>query len=35
MRELSQFIIVAGFGAFCFGCGYLMGFLVTRHEWRE
>jgi hypothetical protein len=35
MRELSQFIIVAGFGAFCFGCGYLMGFLVTRHEWRD
>jgi len=32
---LLQFIIVAGFGAFCFGCGYLTGFIVTRNRWRE
>ena len=25
---LLQFIIVAAFGAFCFGCGYLTAFIV-------
>jgi len=25
MSELLQFIIVVGFGALCFGCGYLTG----------
>ena len=32
---LLQFIIVAGFGALCFGCGYLTGFIVTRNQWRD
>jgi hypothetical protein len=32
MSELSQFIIAAGFGALCFGCGYLTGFIVTRNR---
>jgi hypothetical protein len=29
MSELLQFIIVVGFGALCFGCGYLTGFIVN------
>ena len=29
MSELLQFIIVAAFGAFCFGCGYLTAFDPT------
>jgi hypothetical protein len=33
--ELLQFIIVVGFGALCFGCGYLMAFLVTRTRFRN
>jgi hypothetical protein len=34
---LSEFIIVFAFGAFCFGCGYLIAFIVTRTngEWGE
>jgi hypothetical protein len=32
MSELLQFIIAAGFGALCFGCGYLTGFIVTRNR---
>jgi hypothetical protein len=35
MSELLQFIIVVGFGALCFGCGYLTGFIVTLNRWRE
>ena len=35
MSEISQFMIVAGFGAICFGCGYLMAFIVTRNQWRD
>ena len=35
MSELLQFIIVVGFGALCFGCGYLTGFIVTRNRWHE
>ena len=35
MSELLQFIIVVGFGALCFGCGYLTGFIVTCNHWRE
>jgi hypothetical protein len=23
------------FGAFCFGCGYLTAFIVTRNQWRD
>jgi hypothetical protein len=33
--EVLQFIIVVGFGALCFGCGYLMAFLVTRTRFRN
>jgi hypothetical protein len=35
MSELSQFIIVAAFGGLCFGCGYLIAFIVTRNKWRD
>ena len=35
MSELSQFLIVAAFGAICFGCGYLIAFIVTRNKWRD
>jgi hypothetical protein len=35
MSELSQFVIVAAFGALCFGCGYLIAFIVTRNKWRD
>ena len=35
MSELLQFIIVAAFGALCFGCGYLIAFFVTRNRWRD
>jgi hypothetical protein len=35
MSDLSQFVIVAGFGALCFGCGYLIAFIVTRNRWRD
>ena len=34
MSELLQFIIVVGFGAICFGCGFLTSFIVTRKHWR-
>jgi hypothetical protein len=32
---LLQVLIVVAFGAFCFGCGYLTGFIVTRNHWRD
>jgi hypothetical protein len=32
---LLQVIIVVAFGAFCFGCGYLTAFIVTRNQWRD
>jgi hypothetical protein len=35
MSEQLQFIIVVAFGALCFGCGYLAGFIVTRIKWRR
>jgi hypothetical protein len=35
MSDLLQFIIVAAFGAFCFGCGYLTSFIVSRNRWRD
>ena len=36
MREqLLQFGIVVAFGAFCFGCGYLTAFIVSRNQWRD
>src|SRR5262249_26528006 len=35
MSELSQTMIVVGFGALCFGFGYLTAFIVTRNKWRD
>ena len=35
MSELLQFIIVAAFCAFCFGCGYLTAYIVSRNRWRD
>ena len=35
MSELLQVLIVVAFGAFCFGCGYLTAFIVTRNQWRD
>jgi ABC-type Fe3+ transport system permease subunit len=35
MSELLQFTIVAAFGGLCFGCGYLIAFIVTRNKWRD
>jgi hypothetical protein len=32
---LLQFLVVVAFGAFCFGCGYLTAFVVTRNQWRD
>jgi hypothetical protein len=33
--ELLQFIIVVGLGAVCFGCGYLIAFILTCHKYRD
>jgi hypothetical protein len=34
MNDLPlQIIIVVAAGAFCFGCGYLAGFIATRIKW--
>jgi hypothetical protein len=30
-----QVLIVVAFSAFCFGCGYLTAFVVTRNQWRD
>jgi adenosyl cobinamide kinase/adenosyl cobinamide phosphate guanylyltransferase len=35
MSERLQFIILVVFGAFCFECGVLTAFIVTRNEWRK
>ena len=32
---LLQVVIVVAFGSFCFGCGYLTAFIVTRNQWRD
>jgi hypothetical protein len=32
---LLQVLIVVGFGALCFGCGYLTAFFVARNRWRD
>jgi len=32
---LLQVVIVVAFGAFCFGCGYLTAFIVSRNQWRD
>jgi hypothetical protein len=34
-EQLQQFIIVAAFGGLCFGCGYLIAYVVTRNKWRD
>jgi hypothetical protein len=35
MSEQLQFIILVALGGLCFGCGYLVAFIVTRNKWRE
>ena len=36
MNQLAlQVLIVVAFGAFCFGCGCLTAFIVTRNQWRD
>jgi hypothetical protein len=32
---LPQLIIVVAAGALCFGCGYLIAFIVTRTRFRD
>jgi hypothetical protein len=32
---LLQVVIVVALGAFCFGGGYLTGFIVTRNRWLD
>jgi hypothetical protein len=32
---LLQVLIVVAFGALCFGCGYLIAFIVTRNKYRD
>jgi len=29
-QQLLQYVIVVAFGALCFGCGYLIAFIVAR-----
>ena len=35
VSELLQFIIVVAFGAFCFGRGSIIAFIVTRNKYRN
>jgi hypothetical protein len=36
MSELIlQFVIVVALGGLCFGCGYLVAFILTRNKWRD
>jgi hypothetical protein len=40
IKDGHESVAVAGrhcgaFGAFCFGCGYLTAFIVTRNHWRD
>ena len=35
MSMLQQVLIAVAFAAFCFGCGYLTAFIVTRNRWRD
>jgi hypothetical protein len=35
LSRFSQFIILAGFDAICFGCSYFISFIVIRNEWRD
>ena len=34
-KPLLEFIILFAFGALCFGCGYLIAFIVTRTKFRN
>jgi len=33
--QLLQFGLMVAFGALCFGCGYLIAFIVTRNRFRH
>ena len=35
MSMQLQVLIAVALGAFCFGCGYLTAFIVTRNRWRD
>jgi hypothetical protein len=35
MSLILQFVIVLALGGLCFGCGYLVAFIVTRNEYRD
>jgi hypothetical protein len=35
MSDLSQIMMLAGFGAICFGCGYFIALIVVRNQWRD
>ena len=32
---LLQVVIVVAFGAFCFSCGALVSWILTRNRWRD
>jgi hypothetical protein len=34
-EPLLEFIVVFAFGALCFGCSYLIAFIVTRTKFRN
>jgi hypothetical protein len=34
-EQLMQFGVMGAFGALCFGCGYLVAFIVTRNRFRN
>ena len=34
-EPLLEFIVVFAFGTLCFGCGYLIAFIVTRTKFRN
>jgi hypothetical protein len=34
-EQLLQFGVAGTFGALCFGCGYLIAFIVTRNQFRN
>jgi hypothetical protein len=35
MSLILQFVIVVALGGLCFGCGYLVAFIVTRNKWHD
>jgi hypothetical protein len=34
-QSLLQVIILVGFGAVCFACGFAAAFIATRNRWRD